>query len=314
VLRIASSGIGSGGEMRNESAKVFMAMSEQTFFVVGTAKAGTSSLYEYLGAHPEVHMCPHKDVVCYFCRDWGLAVTEEKYREWLLPPGDYKVAGDVCHAYMTDEAAASNMHRMFPDAKIIMILRNPADRAFSMYNWLIANGYEFVPTFEQALKEEGLRIARNIRKDHRLLQHGGTADYLYFHSGLYADQIARYQQFYAADRILFLKFDDLCADTEKVVRQVYSFIGVDPDFKQKIEIHNEKRAVRSVRFQYFVRRAAFPFFGPRVGAFLLWLNTKNGRSLKLPPQTRARLIEQYRPDIEKTADMTGLDLSDWLAS
>jgi len=287
-------------------------VNKQTFFTVGTAKAGTSSLYEYLSAHPEVHMCPHKDVVCYFCRDWGLAVTEKKYLEWLLPSGDYRVAGDVCHAYMTDGSAANKIHQMFPETKIIMILRNPADRAFSMYNWLVANGFEYIPTFERALEEEKLRIARNIHKDHRMLQIGGEADYLYFNSGLYSGQIARYMALFPRKQILFLKFDDLCADSSAVVKQVYNFIGVNAGFEQKIEIHNEKRAVRSVRFQYFVRRAIFPLLGARLGGFLLWLNTKDGRCLKFDPQTKSRLMEQYRVDIEKTAGMTGLDLSDWL--
>lgn len=287
-------------------------MDKQVFFIVGTAKAGTSSLYEYLNIHPEVHMCRHKDVTCYFCREWGLAITKQTYLEWLLPPGNYRAAGDVCHGYMTDEDAARKIYNMFPDARIIMILRNPADRAFSMYNWLVANGFEYIPSFEAAVAEEKNRIARNIHKDRRLLQTGGTDDYLYVQSGMYSEQIARYQRVYPAEQILFLKFEDLCADTNAVLRRIYEFIGVDASFNQRIVVYNEKRAVRSVRLQYFIRKAVFPFFGNRIGSLLLRLNSKDGKKLKMKPETRAGLLNCFRDDIKKTEEITGLDLSNWM--
>lgn len=53
---------------------------KRVFFVVGAAKSGTSSLYEYLKAHPEIHMCPHKDVACYFCRHYGMPLTLDNTR------------------------------------------------------------------------------------------------------------------------------------------------------------------------------------------------------------------------------------------
>ena len=280
------------------------------FFVVGAAKSGTSSLYHYLEAHPDIHMCPHKDVVCYFCRDYGMPVTKEEYIKMLLPEGEYKCAGDVCHVYLSDETAAENLHKMFPDAKIIMILRNPADKAFSQYNWLTYHGYEYVESFEEALEEEDRRLKRNMNKDGRLIQ-GSVYSYQYFHSGLYSEQIIRYKKLFDDEKILYIKFDDFSRSTKEVMKCVYDFLGLEYN-ETELKRYNEKRSIRSVGLQYFFRSKLRKIVPKSIFALAMRLNTRSGSGFEINPKTRKYLLEKYRDDLMKTSELTGLDLSSWL--
>jgi hypothetical protein len=211
------------------------------FFVVGASKSGTSSLNEYLEQHPDVRMIKYKDIACFFCSDYGMPISLDEYKAMLFPSDrDYKATGDCCHTYLTDPQSAEWIHSEFPNAKIIVILRNPADRAFSQYHWLVANGYEYAETFETALEMEAGRFLRNVRKQPELVQ-GYRENYLYFRTGLYSRQVARYLEVFPRENILFVKFDDLKKDGQQVLADIFSFIEVDSDFVPSLTVYNKRK-------------------------------------------------------------------------
>lgn len=282
------------------------------FFVVGAAKAGTSSLFHYLNEHPEIHMLPYKDVACYFCETYGLPITYEEYLRLLMPRnGDhYNAVGDVCHAYLTDPSSARKLHLAFPDAKIVIVLRNPADRAFSLYSWLAREGYEYADSFEEALRLEDMRFERNISKASELTQ-GYRTNYLYYRSGCFAEQVARYLSFFDKRNILFKKYEDMKRDTSAFVKSIYRFIGVDESFQFTKKIYNQRGFPRYVPLQYFLRAKASRFVGQRVSTLLMRCNTSSSIKASFDPRQRAMLLEKYRPDILKTEHLSGLDLSEW---
>ncbi|MBI5918951.1 MAG: sulfotransferase domain-containing protein [Nitrosomonadales bacterium] len=281
------------------------------FFVVGASKSGTSSINEYLEQHPAINMVKHKDVACYFCNDYGMPITLEEYRGMLFPDGTYNATGDCCHAYLTDEHSASWIHSEFPNAKIIIILRNPADRAFSQYHWLVAHGYEFAETFEEALRMEDDRYMRNVRKQADLIQ-GYKDNYLYFRSGLYSQQVRRYIDLFPRENILFIRFDDLRQNSAAVVSRVYSFVGVDAAELPALKIYNERVEPYSIRRQYFIRRYLSKILPWRLVNQLLKWNLKKTVHSKFNPETRYRLQVDFGEDVKKTQQLTGLDLSNWL--
>lgn len=287
-------------------------INKDVFFIVGAAKSGTSSLNNYLNAHPEIHMCPKKDVACYFCRDYGLPLTFEEYQDMLFFEGDYQVVGDCCHAYLTDEKSAAWIKEKFPQAKIIMILRNPADKAFSQYHWLVSHGYEYIESFEEALKVEESRCARGVWKDHSLIQ-GYPPNYLYYQSSLYAEQIARYTRYFTDDKILYLTYDKLHQNPSKVMMDIASFLGVNQSIViPKYKVFNKRRGVKSIRLQYFLVRKASKILPRKVTELFMRLNTIGGESITFCPETRSFLLQRFKSDIEKTSKMTGLDLNHWL--
>lgn len=285
--------------------------SQNIFFVVGASKSGTSSLNQYLKQHPDINMVKHKDVACYFCSDYGMPITFEEYKEMLLPKGgEYKASGDCCHAYLTDEHSASWIHTEFPNAKIIIILRNPADRAFSLYNWLVAHGYEFAETFEEALSMENDRFMRNIKKQATLL-HANKHNYLYFRSGLYSQQVKRYLEVFPRENILFLKFEDMKNDTAAIVRSVYEFIGVEPEHLSAFQVINQRVEPRNIKLQYFMGRYLSKLLPWRLVKQLLSWNLKAKATTQFNPETRDRLLKDFDEDIAATQKLTGLDLSAW---
>jgi hypothetical protein len=288
-----------------------MSVSEPTvFFVVGAGKAGTSSLHRYLQEHPAINVVERKDVVCFFCEEFGMPLTFEEYRAMLLPAGTYAATGECCHAYLSDTGAAKRIADRFPDARIVIILRNPAERAFSLYQWQIANGFEEANSFEEALELEKSRLARNLAK-HDLL--GYTKNFLYYHSGLYAPQIEAYLSAFPRDNVLILKFDDLEADPRRMIQRIYGFLGVDSTWVPCLRVHNPRSEPRSIRLQHLLRRRFGPLLPGRHLHALMRLNIRPQPRSVLAAKTRRELLRAFAPDIKKTQELSGLDLREWLA-
>src|SRR5947207_5839854 len=204
-------------------------MTEQklpNFFIVGAAKSGTTSLYEYLKLHPEVYMAPIKETHHFstdidntkfrpnysrslnkdlskflesemeegifhaFVKDWN------EYVQIFKKVKDEKAIGEVTNSYLYSSTAAKNIREKFPNAKIIMMLRNPADRAFSHYLMDLRIGYE-TEDFMSALKKD---MARNPK--------GWGISNLYVEVGMYSEQVKRYlETFPESQRCIYL-FDD----------------------------------------------------------------------------------------------------------
>lgn len=286
-------------------------MNAPVFFVVGAAKAGTTSVYHYLKQHPEVFMHPYKDIACYFCERYGMAITLDEFKT-MLQPGDVntRVTGDVCSDYLSDPGAANEISRVFPGAKIIIILRNPADRAFSLYQWMIREGYEYLSTFREALAAESGRMSRKL-KGMDLVSPSKNA-YLYFHSGLYSEQVKRFLDRFPREQTLILKYDDLRNDGLAFMRSIYSFLGVDTAFTPEFMIYNRASRPLSVTFQYFCRRRLSRLLPNALLPFIMRINMSKSGNSKLDPGLHRELLDKYAQDIRVTAAITGLDLHSWL--
>lgn len=282
-----------------------------TFFVAGAAKAGTTSVDYYLGQHPDIYMHPYKDIACYFCAQYGMPVTLREFLGFLFPQkSGYKLAGDACSDYLAEPDSAKEIAQVFPDAKIIIILRNPADRAFSLYQWMVREGYEYLPTFEEALAAEADRISRKC-KGSDLISPSKQA-YLYRHSGYYSDQIRRYLDHFPAQNLLVMKYDDLKANPENFVKRIYEFLGVDSAFVPKLKVLNRGRWPMFPAFQYYCRRKLTRWLPNRLVAIFLRLNKISSKGMKIEQRTRNGLLKEYADDIRVTETLTGLDLSSWL--
>lgn len=281
------------------------------FFVAGAAKAGTTSIYHQLQQHPAVHVVPGKDEASYFCTDYGLPLTLPEYLELLLPKAAYRAAGECCHTYLTDPRSAGLIHGKFPHARIILILRNPAERAFSLYQWMAAKGYEFATDFEEALRLEPARLERNMRKQNDLI-HPYKNNYLYFSSGLYARQIERYLEHFDRSQLLFLKFDALKHHPQQLMQSIHAHIGVESVQYTRMPVHNSMAIAHSPARQYFIRRRLSGLLSARRIESLLRCSLRPRQSAKFDIETRNRLLADYAADIRATQQLTGLNLSDWL--
>lgn len=218
------------------------------FFLVGVAKAGTTAVASYLAQHPEIHLSPIKEPN-YFCTDLhrylaksrlndtaplnvkaylsrkkrpyvqsALVNAEEDYYQLYSQASGATAIGECSTTYMYSRTAAARIREAHPDARIIVILRNPIERAFSHY--LMDRRIGLATTsFREALDYELSLLEPNM----------GNCR-LYIDMGRYATQLERYLSVFPREQMLILKFDDLRRNTREVMREIYSFLGVSPDF------------------------------------------------------------------------------------
>lgn len=297
------------------------------FFLIGAPRAGTTSLWQYLRSHPDVYMpatVAGKEP-SYFCDltpPWARAYrTFDTYLSLFGGARRQPMIGDASTNYLVAPESAARIHAQYPDAKILAILRNPADRAYSTYRFLCSLGLESAASFEKALAREPRRMAdERFKREKELLYYA----YLYFNSGLYGEELGRYFRVFPREQIHIVLYDDLKKHPLQTVQKVYKFLGVDPEFEPELDVHNASGFPLSVRLQAFVGRRwhAHPLT-PRepvrrrdrlhipvaIGINMLLGRYRRGRMRR---ETRRALLERFRPDIERTASLIGRNLDHWL--
>jgi hypothetical protein len=301
---------------------------DPNFFLVGAARAGTTSLWHYLRAHPDVYMPAalqgkEPSFFCDLTPPWAREYrTLEAYRALFDGAGRRHAIGDASTNYLVAPESARRIREQFPDARILILLRNPADRAYSLYRFLCFWGLETVTPFEKALAREADRYGNErFERKWELLYHA----FLYYHSGLYSEQIQRYVAAFPRDQIHIVLYDDLKHAPLETVQKVYRFLGVDPDFEPELGVHNQSQFPLSVRLQSLIAsrwrghplrpskpmrrrdRLHFPV------AFGINMLLGQYRRERLRPDTRRALLERFRPDINRTAALIGRNLDGWLA-
>jgi hypothetical protein len=283
------------------------------FILVGAARSGTTTMYQWLSEHPGVFM-PQTKEPSYFVFGFGMT-DPEKYRQLFAPAGSL-LTGEASASYLAAPEAPSWVRQTVGDARILVLLRDPTARAFSLYCWMRQNGWEPIADFESALAAEDARARAPQRLD-RYHQH--IWDYLYFRSGLYASQVAAYQSQFSRVKVLLL--EDLAARPQETFDDVCDFLGIAP-----MPVHpgssNESRLPRSIFLQLALSRAmtwrqAGSGMRPGYVDKVLWratqLNLTGRQAPRLDPRTEAALRPRYRDDILRTADLIDRDLTPWLA-
>jgi sulfotransferase family protein len=300
-------------------------MTLPNFLLIGAAKAGTSSVFAYLGQHPDVFISPTKEPN-YF----ALAGQEVRF----AGPGDsiinrasitrldayealFKSArkgmavGEASTLYLYMPAAAEAIQRLIPDVRLVAILRDPAERAYSSYLHMRRDGREPMTTFEDALMEEETRISN----DWEHLWH-------YSRLGFYYSQLKRYYDRFPREQIGVWLYEDLESDPQRVLQEVFAFLGVDQTFVPDMSIRHKvagtprSKALHAALTQPNAAKALVKRLLPsRVRGHLYGtLMQKNivSHREELQPAVRRRLQTLYRSDVESLSNLLGRDLSAWL--
>ena len=227
-------------------------MNKPNLFIVGAARCGTTSLWQYLKIHPAVYI-PEDELLkepTFFSREGGPKLELSDYLSIFKSAAEnHKWIGEASVAYLTDPGTAQRICEFNPDAKIIIMLRNPALRAFSLYNWMTQEGYEYASSFQEALKLEETRVNQKKSDWYKPNYYWG---YLYFNSGLYHDQVKRYLDLFKENALL-IKFEDFARDPLCSYREVCSFLHI-PEAPFPIYVHNPSRSARSARILFILRK------------------------------------------------------------
>jgi len=194
------------------------------FLILGAQKAGTTALYAYLRRHPEITGPVYKEV-SFFDRHY---VCGERWYRAHLPIRHGGIAGEASPSYLFHPLAPERVARMLPDARLIAILRNPVDRAFSQYQHEVALGREEL-SFEQALTLEDERMRGEVERmlgDPAYFSYAWW-NYTYTARGRYAEQLGRWFEVFPRERLLVLLTDELATDAAGTYLRVLDFLGVD---------------------------------------------------------------------------------------
>lgn len=299
-------------------------MTLPNFFIAGVGRSGSSSLYSYVREHPDVYLSPVKEPGFFHWDDEphryegpidaslvDEAVTDlDAYRALFADWQGESAVGEATPSYLYNPKIPARIASRCPGARIIAILRDPAERAFSQYHLMCRSDAEPL-SFDEALDAEADRTARNW-----------GPSYHYAAQGFYAAQIAHWESVLGEGAVHVVFFDDLQHDAKHVVQDVFAHLGVDPGFTPHTDrVHNATYKPRRAWLHDIlhgddnvVKRIAKATVPERVRKEVWWrLRDRNkATAATLDPATRRRLVALYRDDVLQLQDRLGRDLSDWL--
>jgi len=287
------------------------------FFIVGAPKCGTTAMYDYLAAHPQIFL-PDRKEIHYFGSD--LTVTharirdEREYLACFIKAGGAKRVGEGSVYYLFSETAAREIHAFNPDARIIISLRNPVQMLYSLHSQLLFSGNEVFTDFAQALAAESDR-ARGVN----IPACAGIKEVLQYRKmGAYAEQVRRYFDTFGHERVLVNIFDDFKRDAAAVYRRTLEFLEVDPDFQVDFAVINPNKQVRSKLLHELVYKTKWArsykvqrLVPEPIRRFARRWNTRFTARPPLDPAIAEELSAYFAPQIDELGELLGRDLSHW---
>ena len=298
------------------------------FLVVGAGKSGTTSIFHYLKQHPDIYVPENKEprffvsskfeqfnpkdpLYNYFNKSISFSI--ENYSKLFNKVTHESAIGEASVQYLYYyDTAIPQIKKFLGDIKIIMILRNPVERAFSAYVHLLRDGFESLP-FEKCLEIEEEKIKANW-------------DTLHFckNAGFYYKQVKAYLENF--NHVKVYLYDDLEKEPLHLVSDLCQFLGVDPSFvpnnvKVKFNISGipQVKSLQSflVKYDHPLKRPLRPLFLNTIGRknteiLVNYFRKKNLRKPKIKPETKKYLIDLYKEDILLLQELINRDLSSWL--
>lgn len=300
-------------------------MTMPNFLIIGAAKAGTTALYSYLKQHPQIYMSPEKEPHFFAFegeklnfsgtageQEWlnSAAITDiENYRMQFQGVSKQIAIGEASALYLYIPKTPERIRHYVPDMKLIAILRNPVERAYSAFLYQIRDGLEPIADFAQALREEEKRIRENW-----------VPIYYYQQMGFYYTQVKRYFDTFDRNQIKVYLYEDFSTNPINILQDTFRFLGVDDTFAPDVSLkHNVSGIPKNSAIYTFLKNPhpikyiLKPLF-PEGLRRRVMASLKNQSLYKPPltPELRRQLIDVYREDILKLQDLIQQDLSRWL--
>ncbi len=291
------------------------------FLVAGVPKAGTTSLWKNLRQHPDVFLPKVKEPRFFIDAPDGWVrskriETLDAYRSLFEPVTSETAVGEVSPGYFPSQKAPGRIRETLGCPKVILVLRNPVERAFSHFVFSLQKGLEpETATFESAIEDETVRVGDSVR--HR--------PYVYI--GFYYQHLQRWTSLFNRSSIKLLFFEDLKDDEVAFTQEVYDFLDVDDSFEPDTGIKYAKsgiprsRHLHSVltdtgRLRTKVKRWCRDWILDDIRSLLSPFREKlknwNLDKPELPDRQYRELAEQYRSDVHQLENEIGRNLSHWL--
>ncbi|MBE9040822.1 sulfotransferase domain-containing protein [Oscillatoriales cyanobacterium LEGE 11467] len=219
------------------------------FLIIGAQKCGTTSLYCYLAQHPQIITVPHKEVHFFDLNyDRGLDWYGAHFPPSGLPGA---IAGEASPYYLFHPQVPARVYQHFPQIKLIVLLRNPVDRALSQYHHEVKLGFEQLP-LEEAIAREPERLQGEVEKlstDPTYYSYNHQ-HYTYLSRGRYLEQLQRWRIYFPPEQFLILKTEDLHDRPDETLARVLAFLQlpiVDLPTYLSYNAGSYPRAIESVK-------------------------------------------------------------------
>ncbi len=296
-------------------------MNTPNFLVIGAQKAGTTSLYHYLKQHPAIFMPTLKEPHFFSSEnevsdEYPLLKSNvvirdiENYRKLFKNVQEEIAIGEASPSYLYWAKTPETIKYYIPEVKLIAILRQPIERAYSNYLHAVRIGVEKNDNFEEAINEEFECRKRGIAQSH--IRH-------YYAKGFYSQQLQRYYNLFDQEQIKIWLFDELTSNPHKVMKEMYNFLGVDSAFTPDVSERHNTSGIPKNPISKLIMKREIKRFRNTIKKYLPNYLTKQIRkwvlkkAYPLSAETRARLTQKYySEEIPKLQALIDRDLSAWI--
>lgn len=291
------------------------------FFIVGAPKCGTTALYAYLRQHPDV-FAPDVKEPCFFGSDTyrpaHYSLTLDEYLALFAAAQGEAHIGEATTSYLASTRAAEEIAEFDPLARIIIMLRNPADQMHSFHAQLLYQGIEHLEHFPAALEDEASRRAMIASSDPPPI----PQVLVYRDIARYADQVERYFTVFGRRSVHVIIFEEFARDPGRAYREVLLFLGADASFTPTFDVVNRYKAVRSRGLHEFlvhppppaqalVRSLVPKRARRRIVGRVRKLNTQAEQRPQIPSQLRLDIERDFASEVERLESLLERDLCFW---
>lgn len=300
-------------------------MRKPSFFILGAPKCGTTAIAQYLSSHPDIFLSSPKEPH-FFDASYHKGIPfylKKHYAKW----DQEKIAGEATPSYLSVPFVAERIHKDFPGAKLIVILRNPVERAFSSWWMFHVRGMEPLDFTDAIAAEERLlnsghpldgADAESVWNTHISQIRAGKPILVptYLYSGLYARHIQRYLRLFSKDDIRIVFSHQLRESPAEIIRDLWMFLGVDTRAHvSEFTPVNESIGAGARPILWLIKGLGLmPLRHLLSGSARTWIKarlSRLGKREKMDPATRVHLVEFFEPHICELESLLGVDLSAW---
>ncbi|MEW8012319.1 MAG: sulfotransferase [Candidatus Thiodiazotropha sp.] len=296
------------------------------FFIVGAPKCGTTALADYLGDHPQVFMSTPKEPH-YFADNFpGYRVVSDLDGYLSLFSGadlDTPVVGEASVYYLYSKTAVANIKAFDPDARLVVMLRNPVDMVHSLHTQLLFTLNENEPDFMTAWRLQGDRLSGKFIpkycKDTAMLQYHAVANY--------SEQLKRLYKHFPKEQVKIILFDDFKDDVRHTYEDVLDFLNLYSDERANFDVVNASHIQRSKLLSVMLRVKPKPIrqmwamakkltgasdeIGQKIGHWLEKSNTRYHARKSLTKNERVIIAASFKEDINMLENLLDRSLESW---
>ena len=302
-------------------------MKKPNLFIVGQPKSGTTALHQFIGQHPEIYIASIKEPH-FFCHDFHEESDryhqtrlffdfrdEDAYLQLFSKVSTEKIAGESSPNYLYSQVAAKEIYHFNPAAKIIIILREPANFLYSLHSHFVKFTEENEENFLHALALEALRM-----QGQALSPRVTSPSFLYYSKRVqYYEQVKRYYDLFNHSQIKIIIYEDFKKNNEGIYQDILAFLGVYSDFSPQYDVVNLNKEVRfkalnNLANNPIIKNITRTIFSQEFNEFvrdkivekLFW---SKARKSSLSTELKQQLMQKYKLEVLKTSELIGVDLA-----